>query len=129
MALRWRRSAHTLADNNLVVDSWAGITTGNQKYGFIDKLNVGGTSNRFQRCVAWGNGSAGAGAGFYAKAGQMKMYHCDAYNNIYGVYIGADTPGSEAPSANVKISRTTSSRTTPLWHVRGGGQRERPRLG
>jgi hypothetical protein len=102
----------TLADNNLVVDSWAGITTGNQKYGFIDKLNVGGTSNRFQRCVAWGNGAAGAGAGFYAKAGQMKMYHCDAYNNIYGVYIGADTPGSEAPSANVDIKNNIIKNNT-----------------
>jgi hypothetical protein len=28
----------TLSDGNLVVDSWAGVTTGAQKYGFIDKL-------------------------------------------------------------------------------------------
>jgi hypothetical protein len=92
-----------------------------QKYGFIDKLNVGGTSNRFQRCVAWGNGKRRARApASTPKAGQMKMYHCDAYNNIYGVYIGADTPGSEAPSANVDIKNNIIKNNTTTACSCGG---------
>jgi hypothetical protein len=52
----------------------------------------------------------------------MKMYHCDAYNNIYGVYIGADTPGSEAPSANVDIKNNIIKNNTTGMFVAAGSE-------
>lgn len=101
----------TGASNNLILDSWAGNTTGQLKWGFICKISE---NNRFQRCVAFNCGYSTTGGGFYFKDGEGWVYHCDSYGNVYGVYVGSNTPGDDAPSANVKLFNSIIKNNTTL---------------
>jgi hypothetical protein len=59
----------TLSDGNLVVDSWAGVTTGNAEVRLHRQAERGRRAEPLPALRGLGQRRAGAGAGFYAKGG------------------------------------------------------------